>query len=60
MGGMGGFGEVVSIRLNDVGYWVVVMYLLNNIGVDCWLIEMYVVGCEFYVYLVDVVDYDLC
>lgn len=59
-GGMGGLGEVVSTKLYDAGYEVVVTHSPNNTGVAEWLANMEAQGRKFREYPVDVADYDSC
>ncbi|MDR5856341.1 acetoacetyl-CoA reductase [Caballeronia sp. LZ062] len=57
-GGMGGLGEVISIKLNDAGYAVVVTHSPGNTIVSDWLASMDRQGRNFRAYPVDVADYD--
>ncbi len=60
IGGMGGLGEAISVKLHDAGYDVIVTHSPNNAGVDGWLANMESAGRQFRAYEVDVADYDSC
>ncbi|MFM0372478.1 acetoacetyl-CoA reductase [Paraburkholderia aspalathi] len=59
-GGMGGLGEVISTKLHDAGYAVVVTHSTINTGSAVWLAGMESQGRNFRAYSVDVADYDSC
>ncbi|MFM0024942.1 acetoacetyl-CoA reductase [Paraburkholderia madseniana] len=59
-GGMGGLGEVISTKLHDAGYAVVVTHSTINTGSADWLAGMESQGRNFRAYSVDVADYDSC
>ncbi|QYY34160.1 acetoacetyl-CoA reductase (plasmid) [Cupriavidus pinatubonensis] len=59
-GGMGGIGEVISVRLHDAGYEVAVTHSPGNSSVKNWLASMEENGRKFHAYPVDVADYDSC
>ncbi|MFL9960107.1 acetoacetyl-CoA reductase [Paraburkholderia sediminicola] len=59
-GGMGGLGEVISTKLYDAGYAVVVTHSTSNTGSAQWLAGMESRGRGFHAYPVDVADYDSC
>ncbi len=59
-GGMGGIGEVISVRLHDAGYEVAVTHSPGNSSVKNWLGSMEENGRKFHAYPVDVADYDSC
>lgn len=60
IGGMGGLGVLIGCCLYDVGMMVVVLYRECNDYVVMWFMKEWEVGWVFYVFEVDVVDYDLC
>ncbi|MCX4145872.1 MULTISPECIES: acetoacetyl-CoA reductase [Paraburkholderia] len=59
-GGMGGLGEVISTKLHDAGYAVVVTHSTINTGSADWLAGTESQGRNFRAYSVDVADYDSC
>ncbi|MFM0076475.1 acetoacetyl-CoA reductase [Paraburkholderia sediminicola] len=59
-GGMGGLGEVISTKLHDAGYAVVVTHSTINTGSAVWLAGMESQGRNFRAYSADVADYDSC
>lgn len=59
-GGMGGLGEVISTKLYDAGYEVVVTHAPGRIGVAEWLADMESRDRSFRACPVDVADYDSC
>lgn len=58
MGGMGGLGEAISVRLHDAGCTVTVTHSPNNAGVRDWLDRMAAQGRVFPAYAV--ANYDSC
>ncbi len=59
-GGMGGLGEIISTKMADAGYVVVVTYSPSNKNADKWLQAMKAKGYNFRAFPVDVADYDSC
>ena len=59
-GGMGGLGEIISTKMADAGYVVVVTYSPSNKSADAWLAGMKAKGYAFKAYPVDVADYESC
>ena len=57
-GGMGGLGEVISTKMADAGYRVVVTYSPSNTKADAWVAEMKGKGYEVRAYPCDVGDFD--
>ncbi len=59
-GGMGGLGELISVKMNAAGYRVVVTHSPGNKNAEQWLAEHREQGLNFDAYAVDVADYDSC
>jgi acetoacetyl-CoA reductase len=59
-GGMGGLGELISVKMNAAGYRVVVTHSPGNKNAEQWLAEHREQGLNFDAYPVDVADYDSC
>ena len=59
-GGMGGLGEVISTKMADSGYRVVVTHSRTNKNAEKWLGTMKSMGYDFKAYPCDVSDYDDC
>jgi acetoacetyl-CoA reductase len=59
-GGMGGLGEVISKKMADAQYKVVVTYSPSNKTADQWLGKMKGAGYELKAFPVDVGDFDSC
>lgn len=59
-GGMGGLGEIISTKMADAGYRVVVTHSPSNKGADAWLAEMKSKGHDFRAFPCDVADFDSC
>ena len=57
-GGMGGLGEVISTKMADAGYRVVVTYSPSNTKADAWVAQMKGKGYEVRAYPCDVGDFD--
>ena len=57
-GGMGGLGEVISTKMADAGYRVVVTYSPSNTKADAWVAEMKGKGYEVRAYPCDVGDFE--
>ncbi len=57
-GGMGGLGEVISTKMADAGYRVVVTCSPSNAKADAWVAEMKGKGYDFRAYPCDVGDFD--
>ncbi len=59
-GGMGGLGEVISVKLADAGYRVAVTYSPGNRKHADWTEEMKAKGYDFLAIACDVSDFDSC
>ena len=59
-GGMGGLGAVITHKMVDAGYDVVVTSSPQNTQADAWVSEMAAIGCKVRAVPVDVADYDSC
>jgi acetoacetyl-CoA reductase len=59
-GGMGGLGEVITGKMLDAGYSVVVTYSPSNTQADAWVAGMKENGYAVSAVPVDVSDYDSC
>jgi acetoacetyl-CoA reductase len=59
-GGMGGIGEIVCLKLAQMGYRVVTTYTPKNGRADDWLASMRSQGYAFSAYACDVADFDDC
>ena len=59
-GGMGGLGEIISTKMADAGYTVVVTYSPSNTTAQKWTADMKARGYSFHAYPADVGDYDSC
>jgi acetoacetyl-CoA reductase len=57
-GGMGGLGEVISTKMADAGYRVVVTFSRGNKNAEQWLGNMRKRGYDFKAFACDVSDYD--
>ncbi|MFO1414445.1 MAG: acetoacetyl-CoA reductase [Burkholderiales bacterium] len=59
-GGMGGLGEAICLKLEDLGYTVVTTYSPGNTKADEWLATMKAHGHNFKAYPCDVADWESC
>jgi acetoacetyl-CoA reductase len=59
-GGMGGLGEAICLKLDDMDYKVVATYSAGNARADQWLADMKARGHDFHSVKVDVADYESC
>jgi acetoacetyl-CoA reductase len=59
-GGMGGLGEVISVKMNAAGYRVAVTHSPGNKNAEQWLADHREHGLDFDAYPVDVADYASC
>ena len=57
-GGMGGLGEVISVKMAEAGYQVAVTYSPSNKTANEWLAAMKAKGLNFKAYPCDVADYE--
>ncbi len=59
-GGMGGLGEAICLKLDDMDYQVVATCSTGNARADQWLADMKARGHDFHSVKVDVADYESC
>ncbi len=59
-GGMGGLGAMVTSKMVEAGYEVVVTFSPQNTQADTWVAEMNARGCPVRAVPADVSDYDSC
>src|SRR5689334_15291102 len=59
-GGMGGLGGMITTKMVEAGYDVVVTYSPQNTQADAWVADMNARGCPVRAVPVDVADYDSC
>jgi acetoacetyl-CoA reductase len=57
-GGMGGLGEIISMKMADAGYQVAVTHSPSNKTSEEWAVGMKAKGYDFHTYACDVADFE--